>query len=108
GETGLLSGIFRSGSEQNYERISILYIFMNGTDQPTLNVLICNYGARNATIDRVIVDSKFWPSYSPLTVSVGEVTALQIHLDEPLSKNVAHVISLITDRNNVISAEFRV
>ncbi|MDI9609135.1 MAG: hypothetical protein QFX34_02515 [Candidatus Verstraetearchaeota archaeon] len=109
GETGLLSGIFRSGSEQNYERISIIYTFKNGTgSDAALYVLVCNYGARNATIEKVIIDTVV-QSYSPQVVPVGDVTALRIPLaSTSMSENVAHVISLITERNNVISAEFRV
>ncbi|MDH7556752.1 MAG: hypothetical protein ACQXXL_04975 [Candidatus Methanosuratincola sp.] len=108
GETGLLSGIFRSGSEQNYERISIVYTFKNGTEpNEALYVLVCNYGARDATIERVIIDTVV-QSYSPQVVPVGEVTAIRIPLSSTFSENVAHVISLITERNNVISAEFRV
>ncbi|MBC7127961.1 MAG: hypothetical protein H5T32_07115 [Candidatus Methanosuratus sp.] len=108
GETGLLSGIFRSGSEQNYERISIIYIFKNGTSpNEALYVLVCNYGARNATIEKVIIDTVV-QSYSPQVVPVGNVTAIRIPINTTMSENVAHVISLITERNNIISTEFRV
>ena len=102
GQTGLLSGIFRSGSEQNYERLSILYAFQNSSG---LYLLVSNYGARNATIDKVVIDTNVL-SYSPQAVPVGGVSLIKINVS--LSSNAVHVISLITGRNNVVSAEFRV
>ncbi len=102
GETGLLSGIFRSGSEQNYERLSILYTFQNSSG---LYLLVSNYGARNATIERVVIDTNVL-SYSPQTVQAGEVSLIKI--DVFLPGESVHVVSLITGRNNVVSTEFRV
>lgn len=100
GETGLISGIFRSGTEQNYERISISYVYKSPTK---LYLLVYNYGARNATIEKVIIDTRL-QSFSPTTIPVGEVTKMEISLSLP--SDTTHVVSLITERNNVISTEF--
>ncbi|MEN3016402.1 MAG: hypothetical protein ABC612_03150 [Candidatus Methanosuratincola petrocarbonis] len=106
GQTGLLSGIFRAGSEQNYERLSIVYAFQNGSGANTaLYLVVSNYGARNATIDRVVIDTNI-TSFSPQTIPVGQVSVIRVNVS--LSTESVHVISLITERNNVISAEFRV
>ncbi|MEJ5292870.1 MAG: hypothetical protein ABC585_07685 [Candidatus Methanosuratincola petrocarbonis] len=102
GETGLLSGIFRSGSEQNYERLSILYAFQNSSG---LYLLVSNYGARNATIEKVVIDTNV-VSYSPQIVQAGEVSLIKI--DVSLASASVHVVSLITGRKNFVSAEFRV
>ncbi|MEN3034804.1 MAG: hypothetical protein ABC542_03630 [Candidatus Methanosuratincola petrocarbonis] len=102
GETGLLSGIFRTGSEQNYERLSIIYAFQNGSGT---FIIVSNYGARNATIERVIIDT-YVTSFSPQEIPVGQISVIRVNIS--LSKSSAHVISLITGRNNVISSEFRV
>lgn len=106
GETGLLSGIFRMGSEQNYERLSIIYAFQNGSgSNAALYVIVSNYGARNATIEKVVIDTNV-QSYSPQMIPAGMVSVLRINIS--LAPSSVHVISLITERNNVISAEFRV
>ncbi len=106
GQTGLLSGIFRTGSEQNYERLSIIYAFQNGSGENTaLYVVVSNYGARNATIERVVIDTNV-TSFSPQVIPVGQVSVIRVNVS--LKSESVHVISLITERNNVISAEFRV
>ncbi|GEM_PF-2069088 len=106
GETGLLTGIFRMGSEQNYERLSIIYVFQNDTrlGDAHLYVSVYNYGARNATIVKIVLDASTL-EYSPSMVRTGELVVLK--LNQTVSVNTVHVISIITERNNVISTQFR-
>ncbi len=106
GETGLLSGIFRTSSEQNYERLSIIYAFQNGSGENTaLYLVVSNYGARNATIERLVINTNV-TSFSPQTIPVGQVSVIMVNFKPP--EESVLVISLITERNNVISAQFRV
>ncbi|MDI9644283.1 MAG: hypothetical protein QFX35_03565 [Candidatus Verstraetearchaeota archaeon] len=102
GETGLISGIFRSGTEQNYERISIAYIYYS---YGKLYLLVYNYGARDATVEKVIIDTRL-QTFSPAAVPVGGVTRIEMSVS--LQSDSSHVVSLITERNNVVSTEFRV
>jgi len=106
GETGLLTGIFRMGTEQNYERLSIIYVFQNDTRSGDANlyVSVYNYGARNATIVKIVLDASTL-EYSPSMVRTGELVVLK--LNQTVSVNTVHVISIITERNNVISTQFR-
>ncbi len=104
GEAGLLSGILRSNSDQNFERLSMIYFFENGTaPSRTLYFVVYNYGARNATIDKVVIDT-ITTSVTPLTIPSGEVTFLQVN--QTLS-GTNHVVSIVTGRNNVFSMQFR-
>ncbi len=104
GETGLLSGILRSSSEQNFERLGMIYFFENGTGlDHRLYFVVYNYGARNATIDRVIIDTVTM-NVTPLTIPSNEVTFLQVN--QALS-GTNHVVSIITGRNNVFSMQFK-
>jgi len=106
GETGLLTGIFRMGAEQNYERLSIIYLFQNDTGQPgaSLYVAVYNYGARNATVVKVVIDTNTL-EYTPSTINAGELVLLK--LDRTYDVGQVHVISIITERNNVVSTQFR-
>lgn len=106
GETGVLTGIFRAGTEQNYERVSIFYLFQNDTSVPgaALYVGVCNYGARNATVVKIVIDTHTL-EYTPSTINTGAIAFLK--LNQTVSLNAVHVISIITERNNVVSTQFR-
>ncbi len=106
GETGLLTGIFRMGAEQNYERLSIIYLFQNDTslEDARLYISVYNYGTRNATIVKVVIDTSTL-EYTPSMVRTGEMAILK--LNQTVSLNTVHVISIITERNNVVSTQFR-
>ncbi len=106
GETGLLTGIFRMGAEQNYERISIAYLFQNDTqlEGASLYVALYNYGARNSTVVKVVIDTDTL-EYTPSTINTGELVLLR--LNQTVSVGSVHVISVITEKNNVVSTQFR-
>lgn len=97
GESGLLSGALQSGSIQNYERLSVLYMFKNST---ALYLVTYNYGAVNATISRLVVNSNPVASgvFTPTNLPSGSLAIIAI---TPGQYSGQVQVSLITENGNV-------